>query len=176
MPVESMYQEAFEEIHRESNPAIDQWRQSVRNVTLESYLSHHRHTHTSSPHRNSRSTPSTAGTSDPKYNPPEEALFTSPMDHIPQAVYEPSGTNDGNLDPLRISNPNSTRSDSVEESVSTESAPHYGDTAWAAGTAPRSPYSSSVNHVPNALRYAIIHFLEHIFLTHFISIGPVGRL
>jgi hypothetical protein len=56
-PVESIYRGVFEEVHGESDPAIDPWRQSRTDTTLESYLRGLGQSRTSSPDRNKHSAP-----------------------------------------------------------------------------------------------------------------------
>lgn len=105
--------------------------------------------------------PVATGSSYPTYTSPEEVMFTSPMNVVPQAMFEPSITHDVSaaMDPLNI-NDSIWAWDTIDQPESGGSTPFPTDMAWSAGTTTKNSMSYSSNDTTNSPRYVAIHSMD----------------
>jgi len=96
--------------------------------------------------------PVASGSSYSTYTSPEEVMFTSPLNVMSQAMFEPSITHDSvsaAMDPLSI-NDSLWPWDAIDQTESGGSTP---DMAWSAGATTKNSMSYSPNRATNSPRY-----------------------
>jgi hypothetical protein len=119
--------------------------------------------------------PVASGSSYPTYTSPEEVMFTSPMDVVSQALFEPSITHDGvsaAMDPLNI-NDSLWPWDAIDQPESGGSTPFPTDIAWSAG-ATKNSMNYSPNRATNSPRYVAIPPIDP-HLPHTYSLARASR-
>jgi hypothetical protein len=112
----------------------------------------------------------------PTYTAPREVSFSSPMDIMSQAMFEPDITQDGvsaTMDPLNINDSFSTW-DAIDQPESGGSTPSSIDMTWSAGSITGSPMGYSPNRTTNSPRYVTIPSIDP-HLSYTISLARASR-
>jgi hypothetical protein len=126
------------------------------------HASYHNGDAKGSSRRPSHMMPLATGASYPTYTSPEEVMFTSPMDVMSQAMFEPSITHDGvsaAMDPLNT-NDSLWTWDAIDQPESGGSTPFPTDIAWSAGATTKNPMNYSPNRATNSPRYVATHSMD----------------
>jgi hypothetical protein len=125
--------------------------------------------------RQSHMMPIVTGSSYPAFTSPDEVMFTSPMDPMSQAMFEPSVTHDSISPAMNPMDMNDSPWPQWEREESEGSTPYSSDINWPAGAATKHTISYPSNHATNSPRYVVIQSVDSHLPHTFYLLGPAGR-